>query len=317
MATLTQPLHRITTTPTYLTIALGSALVGWQWAAGSLPAPVQWLVVAGLLVGTGIPHGALDHRIDRETATRQGRSFSLIGFLAKYLLTMVVYGLAWFVAPALSLLLFLLISAWHFGETDIERVPLTPAWTVTRFVAGGFVLAFILLTHAAEVTPILDRITHGDALTKTVWQQGLRYGPAVWLYWGLLTGYLFVRAYRLRPVGIDWFRLGRLAVVLGLGYPLPLLLAFSLYFGGWHALSSFQTIYRYLNHSQATTLTARQIWLKSVPFTALALVSLAGLAWWWQQYASQWDPLPLLFVFLSLITLPHLNVMHGMNRLAQ
>lgn len=313
MAALTSPLNRITTTPSYLTIALGLMLVGWQSLAGPLPEWVQWVVFAVLLFGAGIPHGALDHLIDQETAARQGKSFSIVWFLAKYLLTMAVYGLAWFAFPALSLAIFLLISAWHFGETDIERVPATPTWTITRFVAGSFVLAFILLTHQAEVTPILERITQNNEATMSVWRRGVRYASSVWLYWGLLTGYLFVRAYRQRPVAIDWFRLVRLAMVLALGYWLPLLLAFGLYFGGWHALSSFQTIYGYLKQNQQTTLTAGQIWLKSLPFTALALVSLAAFGWWWQHYAQQWDPLPLLFIFLSLITLPHLNVMHGMN----
>ncbi len=313
MATLTAPLQRLKATPAYLTIGLGAVLVVWQAVAGPLPERVQWLVFAGLLIVAGIPHGALDHLIDQETAARLGKSFSLAQFLVRYLLTMAVYGAAWFVAPALSLLLFLLGSAWHFGETDIERVPLTPAWSVTRCVAGGFVLAFILLTHATEVTPILDRITHADPATMSVWKRAVRYGSAVWLYWGLLTGYLFVRASRARPVAVDWHRLARLAAVLALGYWLPLLPAFGLYFGGWHALSSFQTIHGYLK-SRSAPLTAGQVWLKSVPFTALALVSLAGFAWWWQQYARHWDPLPLIFIFLSLITLPHLNVMHGMNR---
>lgn len=313
MAALNPLFQGIKATPTYLTILLGGVLVGWQALAGALPGRVQVAVFAVLLFGTGIPHGALDHLIDRETAVRQGKSFSTVGFLAKYLLTMAVFGSAWVWFPAFSLALFLLISAWHFGETDIERVPPTLSWTFARLAAGGFVLVFILVTHAAEVTPLLERITHHHALTLSVWYRILPHATSAWLGWGLLTGCAFGWAFKSEPVVIDWLRLARLGVVLVLGYQLPLLLAFSLYFGGWHALSSFQTIYGYLKQTQPTTLTAGRIWLKSLPFTALGIAFLAVSTWGWLRYAHAWDPLPLLFIFLSLITLPHLNVMHGMN----
>ncbi len=313
MAMLTNLWQRIVATPAYLTIALGTMLVSWQAMSGTLPLLVQWSVCGGLLFGIGIPHGALDHLIDRETALQQGKSFSFGWFLAKYLLTMAGYGLVWFIIPASSLLLFLLISAWHFGETDLEHVPPTPAWTIVRFVAGGFVLAFILLMHPTEVTPILERITHQDTLTLSVWHWGVAHsGATVWC-WGISSVCLLGWVSYVNPVAINWLRLIRLVIVLALGYWLPLLLAFSLYFGGWHALSSFQTIYRYLRHTRPVPLTPRQIWLQSLPFTGLALVSLVVFGWWWWQYAQQWDPLPLLFIFLSLITLPHLTIMHGMN----
>ncbi|GAA4395464.1 Brp/Blh family beta-carotene 15,15'-dioxygenase [Nibrella viscosa] len=314
MASLTSSIHRLTATPTYLTIALGAGLVTWQAAAGTVPWLVQILVFGILLFGSGIPHGALDHLINQETALRSGHRFSLVRFLARYLLTMAVYALAWYLFPALSLLLFLVMSAFHFGEADIERVPATPAWTLTRLLAGSWVLAFILLTHVVQVTPVLQRITQDHALTLAIWALAVNQASAVLIGGGVLTSLAFAVAYAINPVAMDYPRLVRLALVLALGYGLPLLLAFGLYFGGWHALVSFQTIHGYLRQRRPDTLTAGQIWLKSLPFTALALVSLGLFVWWWQQYAHTWDPLPLLFVFLSLITLPHLGVMHGMHQ---
>jgi len=309
----TKQLQRIMATPTYLTIGLGLVLVGWQTVAGALPELAQSLVFAGFLAGAGIPHGALDHLIDRETATRQGKQFSFGYFLAKYVFTIALFAVTWLVVPAFSFVVFLLCSAWHFGETDIECVPLTLPWTLTRFVAGGFVLSFLLLTHADEVTPILERIVQNHTLTMRVWQGAARGSWLVWLGLGLFTCFLFGAAMLFNPVPINWSRLARLGAVLGVSYWLPLPLAFALYFGGWHSLSSFETIYSYLRRTHYSTQTNRQIWLKSLPFTGLALISLILFAWWWRQYTPHWDPLPLLFIFISLITLPHLSVMHGMN----
>ncbi len=299
---------------TDLTLLLGIVLVGWQMAPGGLPTPVQGAVFAVLLAGAGVPHGALDHLIDRETAIRQKKPFSMTWFLTKYLLTVVVYGLIWLWVPTFCLGLFLVGSAWHFGETDIEHVPPTPIWMGTRFLAGGFVLAFILLTHSAAVTPILVRITQQNPLALSVWHEVSTNAAIILPSWAILMIGLFGWALRVSYVSIDRGRLARLVFLLTLCYYLPLLPAFGLYFGGWHALSSFCAIGTYLQHKGSSARVIWQIWLKSLPLTGLALLGLMLLGWLCRQYAPDWDPLPLLFIFLSLITLPHLSVMHGMNR---
>lgn len=272
------------------------------------------MVFVILLAGAGVPHGALDHLIDEETALRQKKPFSITWFLAKYLLIVAVYGLMWLWVPAFCLGVFLIGSAWHFGETDIERVPPTPVWMLTRFVAGSFVLAFILLTHSADVTPILERITRQNSLAMSVWQRILTNAAVILPAWSMLMVGLFGLALRICPVAVDGIRLVRLGALLILCCYLPLLPAFGLYFGGWHALSSFSTIGTYLRQAGSSTHVIWQVWLRSLPFTGFALLGLALFGWLCRQWAPGWDPLPLVFVFLSLITLPHLSVMHQMNR---
>ncbi len=306
--------HWFSPVPTDLTLALGVILVSWQTATGGLPTEVQVVVFVGLLAGAGVPHGALDHLIDEETAIRQKKPFSIVWFLAKYLLMVVAYGLIWLWVPTFCLGLFLIGSAWHFGETDLAHVPPTPVWTLTRFVAGGFVLAFILLTHSAAVTPILDRITRQNSLAMATWQWFSTNAGLVLLIWAILTVGLFSLALRVCHVTVDGIRLVRLGALLVLCSFLPLLPAFGLYFGGWHALSSFCTIGTYLRQTGSLAHVIRQVWLKSLPFTGFALLGLASFDWLCRQWAPGWDPLPLVFVFLSLITLPHLSVMHSMNR---
>ncbi|MFD2572912.1 Brp/Blh family beta-carotene 15,15'-dioxygenase [Spirosoma soli] len=313
MARLIHRLRRTMHSPISLLIALGLLLVGWQTVVGTIPLVGQWIVFATLLLGAGIPHGALDHLISRETALRSGKRFSWTWFFIRYLALMLLYSIAWFIVPSASLIIFLVVSAWHFGETDIEHVPSTASWIVTRFMVGSFVIAFILLTHPTEVTPILERITHHHPQVLSVWQRVTQYSTSVWQSWALVTVCLFGVSVQLKPVGMNWPRLGRLTVILALGYWLPLLLAFGLYFGGWHALNSFQSISAYLRQGRRIASTDQQIWLKSLPFTGLALISLGVFVWWWQRSAHDWDPLPLLFVFLSVITLPHLDVFHGMH----
>jgi beta-carotene 15,15'-dioxygenase len=301
-------------TPTYLTIVAGCMLVIYQHWIGPLPLLAQLLFCGVLLLVAGIPHGALDHLVEKERVSRLGEPFSLEQFLTKYLLTMALYAGAWLLAPVPCLFVFLLISAWHFGETDLVNAPATPYWSLARLSAGGFVLAFILLTHAAETTPILTRIVQADKLAMAVWNNLVVQSGGVLRGWATLIIVVMMLAYGQRPSVLDGWRLARLLVVISLTYWLPLLPAFMLYFGGWHALSSFRSLQAYLpHHTPNMALTALTVWRQSLPLTGVAFGGLAIFGGIWHFYMPLLDPIPILFIFLSLITLPHIGVMYAIN----
>ena len=77
------------------------------------------LLVAALLVG--LPHGALDHVVARRSpAWRTSRGQVL--FHSAYLASVAAVLLGWWLVPGPTLLLFLLVAVWHFGETDMLHV---------------------------------------------------------------------------------------------------------------------------------------------------------------------------------------------------
>ncbi|RYZ39434.1 MAG: hypothetical protein EOO71_20130 [Myxococcaceae bacterium] len=294
-----------------LVLFTGVSLVLWQVLAGRVPSAVQWTVFAALMLGGGIPHGALDHLIVAETDRREGRAPSWIRFLSSYLLILALYALAWRVVPVWSLGAFVLLSAWHFGEADLEGTPDTGRWLIARILTGGFALALLLLTHAAEVTPILERLTRQHEPALWLWRQAVSVAAPLLLGFGaLVTG--IARNGPARGDRNVWW-LGWAGVLL-LGCFLPLLLAFALYFGGWHAWRSFRAIHRYLGERHDAPPSLPRLWMKALPFTALALGALPLMAAAWRVTGQRADPLPLLFVFLAVITLPHLRVMHGLHR---
>jgi beta-carotene 15,15'-dioxygenase len=317
VSTITQNLLE---TPTLISVLIGSFLVMWQFSTGNLPPSVQFTFFASFIFLTGIPHGAIDHLVERETAERQQKVFNLPFFLLKYVLTMLFYALMWYVLPSVSLLFFLLISAWHFGETDIENAPSTPFWNVTRFAFGCFVLLWILLFHAEETTPILERISQNSGSVLPVWSWAVVFKMPLLVSFGLFSLAFFYFSDKNNPIAFDKIRFLRLSIILGLTYFLPLLPAFALYFGGWHALCSFKNIHDYLLENDDTLRSKKpissvlNIWTKTLFFTFLAFAFLVFAVWYWLHFLQTWDPLPLLFIFLSLITLPHLHVMHRMYK---
>ncbi|GAB2526706.1 Brp/Blh family beta-carotene 15,15'-dioxygenase [Spirosoma aerophilum] len=300
-------------TPTYLTILAGTLLVSYEHWIGPLSVTAQLIFCGSLLLVVGIPHGALDHLIEEERISQQAKPFSLARFLAKYIVMIVLYGLAWLFFPVLCLCIFLLISAWHFGETDLEHAPDDIYWSFTRLIAGGFVLGFILLAHATEVTPILARIVQDDPKTMTLWAIAVNKSGALLRGWATLGIVLTMLSLGHRPTLINGWRLVRLGTVLLLTYSLPLLPAFMLYFGGWHSLSSFGLIQSYLHRSAHPARSIWKLWQQSIPFTVLAFGFLLAGAGIWNRYMPYFDPLPYLFILLSTITLPHIQVMRQLN----
>ena len=68
-----------------------------------------------VLILFGVPHGALDLYIDQHL---QKSDSNQKAFLLKYIGNIVAYALVWYFFPIAALVIFILITAYHFGEID-------------------------------------------------------------------------------------------------------------------------------------------------------------------------------------------------------
>jgi Brp/Blh family beta-carotene 15,15'-monooxygenase len=288
-------------------------LLIWQYFQGTLSQNIQVIFFVSLILLTGIPHGALDHLIQESTDKKLNKKYYFSGFIIKYVLIMALYALTWFWFSGLSLLIFLIISAWHFGETDLEKVPKNALiWSFTRLIYGFYILGFILLTHISEVEPIATKMVGSNNFVLIFWNFiNLNVKQILYLL-GLSFTTIFIVAQSKYLIDFDKIRILRLSLILVLSVWLPLLPAFALYFGGWHALCAFDNIHNYLRKDYPT-LSFKLVYLKTLPFTFLAIVFLCAFLWYCNIYTQFFDPFPILFIFISLITLPHLIIAHQMN----
>jgi len=103
----------------------------------------------------GIPHGAIDHIIFFKK-----RKLTKLKFYLVYLGLIVGFVLMWHIAPVLSLILFLLISAFHFGESQFEDIKITKVLKNTFFFFWGIALLATLIYYnineLANVTAYFD-----------------------------------------------------------------------------------------------------------------------------------------------------------------
>ena len=268
-----------------------------------------------MLLMTGIPHGGLDHVIAKNTATLKKKKFTLPLFLKRYILAISIYSICWISFPAFSLLIFILISAWHFGETDINYTSQKIFLSISRFSWGVFVLLLILLMHQNETTAVLHRISNNSYQVIHLWQYCIDNDKIILISSAIINLILLGSAYITNQLQIPIIQLANLVIILLISIYLPLLPAFALYFGGWHAIRSFEIIFNFLNTNEnLITKNPLIMWLKSLPMSLLAgVVFLIGLVIWHKTNIT-WDPLPMVFIFLSVITLPHLDVMDQMTR---
>jgi len=304
-----RPFHLLT----WINAAIGAAMLVWSKWAEPLPIAFQIGYFATMIAITGIPHGALDHVIARVNDEHQNKRFSMVQFLVKYLLAMAGYALCWVFFPSISLLLFLIISAWHFGETDIANVGNNLIWNLSRMLWGSFVLLLILLTHQQESIDIISRITHFERGTQLVIEACAAHATSILVGLGIASSMLTAYCFLTHENTYSLNALLNLMVILVLCIKLPLLPSFALYFAGWHSIRSFELIFRYLQNDKAHAhLQPASLWMRSIPMTIMAALFFLASAYVWSFSELNSDPLPVVFIFLSVITLPHLDVMDKM-----
>lgn len=305
---MTKP--RIFDSLTWISALTGLLLAAFQFVWGEIPMSWQIAYFTLLIGATGIPHGALDHLIAKANAEHQNKTFTISRFLLRYVTVIVLYGISWIQLPGLSLLIFLLISAWHFGETDLHAANSIHLWQVCRFLWGNLVLLIILLTHPEQTSAIVLRITGQSATASNLLSFFFTNG----FFLCSVLFFICITVMFLVHKKAKWsFRSGsifNLLLILGLTAYLPLLPAFALYFGGWHAIRSFEIIFTYLHSKNETAaITPVTMWKNALPMTFLAAFGFVFMAFIWKGTGLKMDPLPFVFIFLSVITLPHLDVM--------
>jgi Brp/Blh family beta-carotene 15,15'-monooxygenase len=295
---------------TWINALIGLILFAWQQFDGEIPMKIQLMYFAIMIGATGIPHGALDHIIAKTSAISNGQSFSIQQFLGRYVLAIILYSASWIFLPGISLIIFLLISAWHFGETDLSNADDTRSWNLSRLLWGSIVLMLILLSHFEETTSVVLRITQSSEIAQKTMVH-LRVNS---IYYFSVVASLFFAiaaiANRKNKIKLSSQYTINLVAILFLCSQLPLLPAFALYFGGWHAIKSFEIIFKFLHDAKEEMADKPMtMWKNALPMTFLAAFGFIFMAFIWNGTGLKMDPLPAIFIFLSIITLPHLDVM--------
>lgn len=239
-----------------------------------------------LLLIIGIPHGAGDHLVAQKIAKRENLTFHLKPFIVYYLGIMVAYAALWFITPVVGFVIFIAISVFHFGDLeDVHPVDSSNTWLnlVKTICLGSGILSLILVSHWSEVLEITTAMQVN--LPKNL--------PPFSLLFSLLLLSLGFQKKNFHPFLNTFF-------ALVIGFFLPLIPAFICYFSCCHAITSFVGM---RNHLEMKTW---ELYKKLIPFSIGAL--LLGIIY--MNLISKHLEIYPIFIFLSLLTLPHFLLMH-------
>jgi len=265
-------------------------LLLYQFAPAAVEVAAWPLLILGLIF-PGIPHGAVDHVLEGKGGVSGP---ALVRFIGSYLGIMALVVGLWWLSPLVGLSLFLLYSAWHFGETDLKH---WKSYTApSAGIYGLSLLGFLLATHPQEMVEYLSAlgITEVQSLTAIFWIS-VRVISVFGILW---TGR------RVHPERMGSYM--ATVMLLLLSVFLPLILAFALYFIGLHSFRAWGHL------KSGLSLSTPELFRLALPFSVGAYALLAALA-----AAIYFLDLPFtglssaVFIFLAAVSAPHIWMMHG------
>ena len=270
----------------------------------SLSSVLQLLIILGIVSLVGIPHGATDYLIFQKISERDQKIGAWGPFIVIYLMTMGVYGLLWLLAPFLSLVIFLVISAYHFGQSNWHDKTGKNIWA-NAFIYlgwGSFVVLIPMFFHWEACAPILTALSGYNWIAFPSQYFLVAASGLFLINLAISTGLYFKDIIDERRWLLE---LGSLILLGLLFWRTPLLVGFAIYFGIWHSLGSLvDQLYHFRKIDPS--IQWKSLGQAALPYTVAALLGLALFAFVPAGQANEYLAIGGGLVFISLVTMPHM-----------
>ena len=287
----------------YSNIVIVASFFG-LWMDSFLSTKIQIMLGFFLIFTFGILHGANDLLLIKNIkATKQSNSwFKILGY---YVVVVLIGALLFYIIPQVALLLFILISAYHFGEQQWQDLlDAFPKWfqMVFQFLYGFIILQLLFVFHSSEVQSIILKIAN-IKIPSLYFDLLLQISSATFIG---LSAYLYWKLEKIRrKLLLEFFYLVLFAILFKSS---SLIWGFAIYFVLWHSIPSIIDQIKFLNGSFSIKYfityckTAGIYWLLSI--VGITLI----------YYMCKEEQLfnALFFSFLAAITFPHALVITNM-----
>ena len=234
----------------------------------------------------GLPHGAVDHLVAARFFCRARPSPACwAGIVAGYLAVAALGLLLWVVHPALAFIAFIALTAYHWGQGELEFASrCAPCWLGSGAHRAAYLMwrgmqPMLLPTvfNAGIYAAVAEGCISLFGESSSVLPDAIRLtGPWMALIcvmcWGL-EKILAPRATRWSPA-----KLGMDAALTALFLLVHPLFAIGIYFLAWHAPNHMQRLRLFLG-GRCGLSWSRLIWL-ATPFTLLSLAALGVIGTW-------------------------------------
>jgi len=260
---------------------------------------VHFTAALGVLT-VGILHGSNDLSLIKKLGFLQSKGQRFLFYIAFVLLCVIFL----YKIPAFSLFVFILISAYHFGEQQWSNTISLPRihMYLFFFLYGLFLFTFLFYAHSMEVSVIINQISQIPIESIPNFK--------VFALFSFLTLFVYVLLLARFIKGSLIHIFLETALLVFLFWSTDLLTGFAVYFVFWHSwpsmLDQVQTLYGSKKFVFKYFSDAWPYWLLSILGLTLMYLYIEDLSL---------DLLSLFFAFLASITFPHVLVIFALNRL--
>ncbi len=285
-----------------LAITVGFALAGYFFP--EFLGTWEPFLVLGMMLMLGLPHGATDHGLFdllvKDKPENKGVSFYLA-----YLTVIGAYGLVWFFLPMVAFGIFIFMSVYHFGQSN---------WVDIKYGSASLArLHYVLWGMGILLTPIILHGAEASAIVATMTDYTIS-PPAQGVIQLIIGGLACVNVLVLMILyyrgTLTTKRLGREMLAYGVLILMfltnTLLLGFTVYFVFWHSLTSAKDQLRFFQRRLSPT--ARKQLYGEIAMVVFGALAFCLIVWLGPGPAAALRPGVIggVFVFISLLTLPHM-----------
>ena len=277
-------------------------------AYSNIPIDYQIIGSALLLLCIGIPHGTLDHLI-----TYKVQKTNKLKFYTYYLGTIVLFFLIWMIAPSLGFVLFLLISAFHFGETQLHFF-FTKNTYISLFIYlnWGVTILFTLLYYNNAELNQMTQLFEDTQVFLSVYDHDTLKPIFIASNLGSILSFVYLFYKDKMSSQSLLAELFFLAVIHLTSFLFPFIICFTLFFIVLHSLPSIVHQFTFFKKFKKD-FTKKELIQLMAPYSILSIsMSAILIALSHLNYIPISIPLISLIV-ISAITLPHTFVMLNFN----
>ena len=267
----------------------------------------RYYVLALTILLIGMPHGALDHVIAEKLDQWDNNLTKKVKFYTWYLMLIAIYSLIWVQFPLFSFTFFMIITWYHFGQADAERFDFS-GWRkhLIHFSRGLTIVGLIAYGDLPYASGVIESITNFslESYTKGIISPKLlAYGIASFYPLCFLVVSL---SQKLRFNEFVTYFVDAISVPALFLFADPVW-AFSIYFGLWHSYNHVRVMLNFLNE-QNLKYNFSWFYKNSFIYSILSYIGLLFVYNITNAYGQEEYLVSLLFVVISVLTLPHMYV---------
>jgi len=265
---------------------------------------IQYPLLGILLVGIGLPHGATDYLLFRRINKSQLNNYQILKFFTIYISAVLGFLALWLILPLLSFIIFILISSYHFGQSNWENIIIPKKYSILlNLFWGAFAIGGSVLWHWQDskiiIGQVLGFMPDFPQICMDYTQLSL-----------IAINCIFILFLKYNQT-ISSFQLlkefGKLVVLCCLFYFTPMLVGFALYFTLWHSLGSLMSQLSYYKKLWPQ-FTLTDYYRQAAPYTILAVIGFVIMVFGHSYILPGVSVISTFLVFIACVTFPHIIV---------